>query len=91
MRIVTWTIRLVVFVLLVAFGAKNLSPVTLRFYFDTAVEAPLILVLFGAFALGTLFGILAMVGKVVRQTRELTQLRRAAAGPEPLPPAIPPL
>ena len=36
MRIVTWTIRLVVFVLLVAFGAKNADPVTLRFYFDLA-------------------------------------------------------
>ena len=91
MRIVTWTIRLVIFVLLVAFGAKNVEPVTLRFYFDLAVEAPLILVLFGAFALGALFGILALVSKVVRQRREISSLRRQASGSEPLPPAIPPL
>ena len=34
MRIVTWAIRIVVFVLLIAFAAKNVEPVTLRFYFD---------------------------------------------------------
>jgi uncharacterized integral membrane protein len=91
MRIVTWTIRLVVFVLLVAFGAKNVEPVTLRFYFDLAVEAPLILILFGAFALGALFGILALVSKVVRQKREISVLKRQSSGAEPLPPAVPPL
>ena len=53
MRIVTWTIRLLVFVLLVAFGAKNADPVTLRFYFDLSIQTPLILALFGAFAAGT--------------------------------------
>jgi lipopolysaccharide assembly protein A len=93
MRIVTWTIRLVVFVLLVAFGAKNVEPVVLRFYFDLAVEAPLILIMFGAFALGALFGMLALLGKVVRQRRQIHLLRKSAsATPEPpLPPVVPPL
>ena len=54
MRILAWAIRLVVFVLLVAFAAKNVEPVTLRFYFDLVVQAPLILVLFGFFAVGAL-------------------------------------
>ena len=62
MRIVTWTIRLVVFVLLVAFAAKNADPVTLRFYFDLALQTPLVLVLFGFFAAGALFGMLALLG-----------------------------
>jgi uncharacterized integral membrane protein len=91
MRIVTWTIRLVVFVLLAAFGAKNVEPVTLKFYFDLAVQAPLILILFGAFALGALFGVLALLSRVVRQKREISALKRQASGAEPLPPAIPPL
>ena len=47
MRIVTWTIRLVVFLLLIALAAKNVEPVTLRFYFDLALQAPLVLLLFG--------------------------------------------
>jgi uncharacterized integral membrane protein len=91
MRIVTWTIRLVLFVLLVAFGAKNVEPVTLRFYFDIAVQAPLILILFGAFALGALFGILALLTKVVRQKREISVLKRQASGTDVVPPPVPPL
>ena len=90
MRIVTWTIRLVVFVLLVAFGAKNVEPVTLRFYFDLAVQAPLILILFGAFALGALFGVLALLAKVVRQRREISHLKRQSPSGEPAPPAVAP-
>jgi uncharacterized integral membrane protein len=92
MRVVTWTIRLVVFVLLAAFGAKNVAPVTLRFYFDFAVQAPLILIIFGAFALGALFGILAVVPKVVRQRREISALKRPPPGAEAAPPPpVPPL
>ena len=99
MRIVTWTIRLVLFVLLVAFGAKNVEPVVLRFYFDLAVEAPLILILFGAFAVGVLFGILAVAGRLVRQKRQISVLKRQGApgsgtlppSGEPVPPPVPPL
>jgi uncharacterized integral membrane protein len=91
MRIVTWTIRLFVFVLLVAFAAKNTDPVTLRFYFDLALQTPLILALFGAFALGALFGVLSLLGTVLRQRREVSSLRRRASAPEPVPPPAPPI
>jgi putative membrane protein len=91
MRIVTWTIRLVVFVLLVAFGAKNVEPVTLRFYFDLALQTPLILALFGFFALGALFGVLALLGTVLRQRREISALKRTMPPVEAAPPAVPPL
>ena len=90
MRIVTWTIRLVVFVLLVAFGAKNVEPVTLRFYFDLAVQVPLILALFGAFALGALFGVLALLGTVLRQRRQISVLKRSSQPVQPAPPMVPP-
>ena len=91
MRIVTWAIRLVVFLLLVAFAAKNAEPVTLRFYFDLALEAPLVVALFGFFAAGAVFGILALLGALLRQRRELAALRRRAP-PEPpreTPPDVP--
>ena len=90
MRIVTWTIRLLVFVLLVAFAAKNADPVTLRFFFDLALQTPLVLALFAFFALGALFGMLALVGTVLRQRREISFLRRKSAAVEPAPPAMPP-
>jgi putative membrane protein len=88
MRIVTWTIRLVVFALLVAFAAKNVDPVALRFYFGVELKAPLVLVLLAAFALGALFGVLALLGTVVRQRREISLLRKPA---EPAPPPVTPL
>jgi lipopolysaccharide assembly protein A len=90
MRIVTWTIRLVVFLLLVAFAAKNIEPVTLRFYFDLALQAPLIVALFAFFALGALFGVLSLLGTVLRQRREISSLKQKASPPESFPPAFPP-
>jgi uncharacterized integral membrane protein len=90
MRIVTWTIRVLVFLLLVGFAAKNVEPVTLRFYFDLALQAPLVLALFGFFALGALFGILALLGTVLRQRREISRLRKRVPGEPEMPAVIPP-
>jgi lipopolysaccharide assembly protein A len=84
-RVLTWAIRLAVFVVLVAFAAKNVDPVRLRFYFDLELQAPLVLILLGAFALGALFGVAALVGTVLRQRREISLLKRPA---EPAPPAL---
>ena len=91
MRIVTWAIRLVLFVLLIALAAKNIEPVTLRFYFDMALQAPLIVLLFGAFAAGAVFGVLALLSTVLRQRREISILRKQQKIPLDAPPAVPPL
>ena len=92
MRIVTWTIRLIVFLLLVAFGAKNVDPVTLRFWFDLALQAPLIVVAFAFFAAGALFGVLALLGTVLRQRRQISVLRKNLPVQEPtVTPNVPPL
>jgi putative membrane protein len=92
-RIVTWAIRLILFVLLIAFAAKNVEPVTLRFYFDLALQAPLVVLLFAFFAIGALFGIAALTATLLRQRREIAALRKrlpAAATPE-APPPVPEL
>ena len=88
MRIVTWAIWLVVFLVLVGFAAKNVEPATLRFYFDLSLEAPLIAILFAAFVAGSFFGVLALLPRLVRQRREIARLRRegAARGQPPAPP-----
>ena len=67
MRIITRTAWLLLFLLLLAFAAKNTEPVALRFYFDLVWQAPLVLVLFAFFAVGALFGVLATLGTVLRQ------------------------
>ena len=78
---------MVVFVLLVAFAAKNADNVTLRFYFDLALQAPLVLVLFGFFAAGALFGMLALIGTLLRQRREIARLKKQQDSP-PEPPRV---
>jgi uncharacterized integral membrane protein len=62
--------------------------VTLRFYFDLDLHAPLIAILFAAFAAGSLFGIVALVPRLLRQRRELARLKREsrARAEPPAPP-----
>ena len=91
MRIVAWAIRLVVFVLLIAFAAKNVEPVTLRFYFDLALQAPLVVLLFAFFAAGALFGVLALLTTVLRQRRQIALLRKRVPPEEPARPPVPEL
>jgi len=76
-----------VFVLLVAFAAKNADNVTLRFYFDLMLQAPLVLVLFGFFAAGALFGMLALIGTLLRQRHEIARLKKQQDSP-PEPPRV---
>src|SRR5437764_682425 len=80
MRIVSWAIRLTLFLLLVALAAKNVEPVTLRFYFDKTAQAPLIVVLFAAFALGSLFRRRGEYDRAIRMHQNL--LERADLGSE---------
>jgi len=84
MRMVTWTIRLALFLLLLVFAVRNTEPVTLRFWFDQAWQAPLVMVLLAFFAAGALLGLAAMLGVTLRQRREIARLRReAATAPQP--------
>ena len=76
MRFLTWTVRLILFIVLLAFAVKNTDPVTLHFYFDLAWHGPMVVALFAVLALGALFGIAATVGPLMRQRREIARLRR---------------
>ena len=82
MRILTWAIRIALFVVLAAFAAKNTDPVALRFYFDLVWQAPLVAVLLAFFAAGAALGLLAMLGTFLSQCRENARLRRNAAPKE---------
>ena len=76
MRILTWAIRIALFIVLLAFAAKNTEPVTLRFYFDLAWQAPLVALLLAFFAAGAVLGLIAMSGTYFAQRREIARLRR---------------
>jgi uncharacterized integral membrane protein len=81
MRVLTWAIRLAVFLFLLAFAARNTDPVTLRFYFDLAWQIPLVWLLFAFFAVGAVLGIAAVLGVLIRQRREIGRLERDAQDP----------
>jgi uncharacterized integral membrane protein len=83
MRILTWAIRIALFVFLVAFAAKNTDPVRLRFYFDLAWEAPLVALLLAFFAAGVALGVMAMVGTYLAQRREVARLEKRILVQEP--------
>ena len=79
MRVLTWAIRFALFVVLLAFAAKNTDPVTLRFYFDLAWQAPLVALLLAFFAAGVVLGLIAMSGSYFAQRREIARLQRVEA------------
>jgi lipopolysaccharide assembly protein A len=93
MRFITRAIWFALFILLLAFAAANTAPATLRFWFDYAWQAPLVLLLLAFFAAGALFGVAAALGTVMRQRREVLRLRRelrARAAAREVPAAPPP-
>lgn len=84
MRVLTWAIRLAVFLFLLAFAARNTDPVTLRFYFDLAWQMPLVALLLAFFVAGALLGVAAAIGVLIRQRREIGRLERNAQAQDPL-------
>jgi lipopolysaccharide assembly protein A len=83
MRILTWAIRVALFVLLLAFAAKNTDPVTLRFYFGLAWQAPLVAILLAFFAAGVALGLMAMLGTYLSQRRQISRLERKLQAQQP--------
>lgn len=76
MTIITWGLRLVLFVLLVLFALQNSTPISLHWFPGRVWEGPLVLVLLVFFAAGVLLGVLSLLGLVYRQRRELASCRR---------------
>jgi lipopolysaccharide assembly protein A len=76
MRVLTWTLRIILFLALFLLALKNTDTVTLRLYFEQVWQAPLILVLLVFFAAGAVVGVLATLTTVFRQRREIARLQR---------------
>lgn len=76
MTIITWGLRLVLFVLLVLFALQNSAPISLHWFPGQVWEGPLVLVLLVFFAAGIFLGVLSLLGLVYRQRRELASCRR---------------
>jgi putative membrane protein len=78
MRALLWGCRIFIFLFLFAFALKNTDPVSIRFFLDTAWQAPLIIIVLGFFAGGAALGVLSLLGTVFGLRREVTRLQREA-------------
>jgi len=76
MRYLIWSLRAVLFLLLLGFAVKNDQPVVLRYFFGFEWQTSLVVVLLCFFALGIVIGLLAMLGSMFRQRRELAAVQR---------------
>jgi uncharacterized integral membrane protein len=76
MRYLVWPLRAVLFLLLLGFAVKNDQPVVLRYFFGYEWQSSLVVILLLFFTAGVLIGVLAMLGNMFVQRRELGALRR---------------
>jgi putative membrane protein len=79
MQAFVWILRFLIVLVLVWFAAKNAQLVDVFGLPDQRWQVPLVFVLLVAFVIGMVIGLLAWIPTVVRQRREVTRLRRAAA------------
>ena len=82
MKLLRWIallLRIVLFALLLLFAAKNTELVTLHFYLDQSWQMPLVLLALLFFAVGAGLGVLACLGSLFRQRREILALKRQLA------------
>lgn len=91
MRVLSWFLRLVLFLLLVGLALNNLEPATLHLLFGAQWRAPMIVIVLVVFALGAALGVVAMLPSWLRHRRAGRALappdEPAAATAKPAPPA----
>jgi lipopolysaccharide assembly protein A len=72
----SWLLRGLLFVAVLALALMNMDPVVLRFFFGQTWQLPMIVALLLVFALGAAFGVLACLSRLFRQRREIQRLKR---------------
>jgi len=75
MRLLVWLVRAALFFLLFAFALNNQHEASIRWFFGHEWRTNMVFVVLAAFALGCVFGIMAMLPSWWRQ-RSVAQRRR---------------
>lgn len=84
MGVITWIFRIVILLVLIFLAVQNVTPTRLTLLNDITIELPLIVFLFGSFALGTLFGLLIVLPKywslswTARKLRKENEVQKVA-------------
>lgn len=76
MRYLIWSLRALLFLLLLGFAVKNDQPVVLRYFFGYEWQTSLVVVLLCFFIAGVVIGLLAMLAGMYSQRRELASVKR---------------
>ena len=76
MSYLLWIFRTFLFLMLLGFAIKNNEPVVLKYFFGYEWHATLVLVLLVFFAAGVGVGLLALLGTLFRQRREIAALKK---------------
>jgi uncharacterized integral membrane protein len=76
MKYLIWLARAFLFLFLLSFAVKNDQPIVLSYFFGYEWHASLVLVLLLFFAAGTAIGMLAVLGNMLRQRKELAVLKK---------------
>lgn len=85
MRVLHWLWRIVLFLLLFLFAAKNTAPVSIGFFLNYQWQVPLVVALLAFFVLGALLGGLALSGLIFRLRRDLARSRAELAAARAIP------
>ena len=92
LRWLQWILKAVVFFTLFAFALNNLQETRVNFFFGTFWQAPTVVMVLVAFALGLVVGVLGMVPRWWRQRRAARAVNpgfTAPPAPGPTVPAVP--
>jgi lipopolysaccharide assembly protein A len=76
MKYLMWILRAFLFLILLSFAVKNDEPVVLKYFFGYEWHVSLVLVLLLFFAAGTAIGMLAILGNMLRQRKEIAALKK---------------
>ncbi len=79
MRYLGGLVKLLLFLVLLSFTVKNTDPVVLHYYLGYQWQMPLVLLILLVFTLGAATALVACLGYLYRQHRELQRVRRDLA------------
>jgi putative membrane protein len=85
LRLLQWLLKAAVFFTLFAFALNNQQETRVHFFFGTSWQAPTVLVVLSAFALGVVVGVLGMVPRWWRHRQAAKQNSKIAPEVTPSP------
>ncbi len=80
MKYLMWLLKAAIFFTLFAFALNNQQTVSVNFFFGTVWQAPLVLVVLTAFAMGLILGVVVMTPRWWR-SRQTAKRQRSSGTP----------